>query len=309
MVDLDLRPLSLGEILDRTFSLYRRNFVLFLGINALPQLLILALNIGQTLFVTNPAVVGRPPASQLQSPAATGLMAFGFIGVIVGVMVYLVAYLFAQGGTVFAVSDLYLGRQTTIGQSFGRMRGELGSLFGILLLNGLLVFGAPLACLVTAIVTTAPALIFLCFVLAVFPGLYFACRLMVCVPAGLLENLGPRTSLERSLNLTKDNAGRAFVIYLLYFILLYAAMFLLMFPFAFVVGLAAKDPSMMRVWLSLTQVGNFLAAIVVSPFLTIATAVFYYDLRVRKEAFDLQFMMNPSDTLPSGTAGVPHTLA
>ena len=33
MATLDLRPLSLGEILDRTFTLYRSHFVLFfLGI-------------------------------------------------------------------------------------------------------------------------------------------------------------------------------------------------------------------------------------------------------------------------------------
>ncbi len=31
MTGLDLRPLTLGEILDRTFSLYRRHIVLFLG--------------------------------------------------------------------------------------------------------------------------------------------------------------------------------------------------------------------------------------------------------------------------------------
>jgi hypothetical protein len=43
MPDVDLRPLSIGEMLDRTFSLYRRNFVLFVGITALPNLLILAL--------------------------------------------------------------------------------------------------------------------------------------------------------------------------------------------------------------------------------------------------------------------------
>lgn len=129
------------------------------------------------------------------------------------------------------------------------------------------------------------------------------------MPAALLEDLGPRTSLERSFALTKDNAGRAFVIYLLYFILFYAAMFLLMFPFAFLVGMAAKDPSMVRVWTSVTHVGEFAATVLVSPFLTIATAVFYYDLRIRKEAFDLQFMMNPSGSPSTGAAGVPHTLA
>ena len=32
MSTLDLRPLSIGELLDRTFSLYRRHFILFVGI-------------------------------------------------------------------------------------------------------------------------------------------------------------------------------------------------------------------------------------------------------------------------------------
>jgi membrane-anchored glycerophosphoryl diester phosphodiesterase (GDPDase) len=143
----------------------------------------------------------------------------------------------------------------------------------------------------------------------IIPGIYVACRLVTCVPAALLEDLGPRNSLERSFKLTKDNAGRSFIIFLLYFILLYAAIFLFMMPFIFMVGLSAKDPSAIRMWLAMAQVGNVVAAILVSPFLTIATAVFYYDLRVRKEAFDLQLMMNPSGNIPSGPAGVPHTLS
>jgi hypothetical protein len=289
MANLDLRPLSLGEILDRTFSLYRRNFLLFLGITALPNLLILALNLAQTLMTNIPATSVPQPVEQLQSRPATGLLAFGFIGLLVGLFVYLVAYLFAQGGTVYAVSELYLGRQTSVGASLRRMRGQLGSLFGVILLNGLAVMGATL--------------------FLIIPGIYAACRLITCVPAALLEDLGPRASLERSFRLTKDSAGRAFVIFLLYFIMLYAAILLFMFPFLFMAGLSAKEPGMMRIWLSLSQVGNFLAGILVSPFLTIATAVFYYDLRVRKEAFDLQLMMNPSGSIPSGAGGVPTMLS
>jgi hypothetical protein len=289
MADLDLRPLSLGEILDRTFTLYRRNFLLFLGINALPHLLILAMHMVQTFYVSVPATVRQPGPVTLQNGPSAGFMAFGFVGFILGFIIYMIVYLFSQGGTVFAVSDLYLGRSTTIGASFNRMRGQLGSLFGVLLLNGLVVMVGT---------------IFL-----IIPGIYLACRLITCVPAALLEDLGPRSSLERSFALTKDSAGRAFVIYLLYFILIYAAMFLLMFPFAFVGAMAAKDPSMLRLWMSITHVGEFVATVLVSPFLTIATAVFYYDLRVRKEAFDLQLMMNPGGALPAGAAGVPHTLA
>ncbi len=144
MAGLDLRPLSLGEILDRTFSLYRRHFLLFLGITAIPQLLILALNLTQTLLTKMPAVPESAPVEQFQSAASGGMMAFGIVGVLVGLVIYFVAYLFAQGGTVFAVSELYLGRTTTIGASLGRMRGQLGSLLGVLLLNGLAIMGAAL---------------------------------------------------------------------------------------------------------------------------------------------------------------------
>jgi len=289
MPDLDLRPLSLGEILDRTFTLYRRNFMLFLGIAALPQLLILAWQLVQTMMGEVPAVPGQHPAGRTGLPSA-GLMGLGIVGVIVGFIVYLVVYLFSQGGTVYAVSDLYLGRPTSIGACLGRMRGQLGSLFGVIVLNGLAIMGA--------------------FIFLVIPGIYVACRLITCVPAALLEDLGPRSSLERSFALTKDNAGRAFVIYLLYVILLYAAIFLFMFPFSLMAGIMSmKDPSTMRMWLAISQVGNFVAAILVGPFLTIATAVFYYDLRVRKEAFDLQFMMNPTGNVPTGPAGAPRMLS
>ena len=37
-----LRPLSTGELLDRTFSLYRSHFGLFIGIFALPHLIVFA---------------------------------------------------------------------------------------------------------------------------------------------------------------------------------------------------------------------------------------------------------------------------
>jgi len=262
---------------------------LFLGITAIPQLLILALNLTQTLLTKMPASPANPPVEQLQSATSGGLMAFGIVGVIVGLVIYFVAYLFAQGGTVFAVSELYLGRTTTIGASLGRMRGQLGSLLGVIMLNGLATMGAAL--------------------FLIIPGIYVACRLITCVPAALLEDLGPRSSLERSFRLTQGFAGRAFVIFLLYFILLYAAILLFMFPFLFAAGLATKDPGMMRFWLTLSQVGNSLAAVLVGPFLTIATAVYYYDLRVRKEAFDLQLMMNPGGAVSSGTAGVPSMLS
>ena len=200
---------------------------------------------------------------------ALAAIAIGLIAVIVT----LVAYLLSQGATVFAVSDLYLGRPTSIGQSFRRMWGELLSLLGVLILNGLAVFAGML--------------------FLVIPGIYIACRLMVTVPAALLENIGPGDSLSRSFQLTKDFAWRSFLIYLLYFVLVYAAASVFTLPLTIAAVQAQKNPAMWHFWLALVQVGSFVAETLVGPFLTIAAAVLYYDLRVRKEAFDLQVLMNP----------------
>jgi len=54
MAQLDLRPLTIGEILDRTFTIYRRHFLLFIGITAVPQILVLAINLARTFFWSGP---------------------------------------------------------------------------------------------------------------------------------------------------------------------------------------------------------------------------------------------------------------
>jgi len=85
---------------------------------------------------------------------------------------------------------------------------------------------------------------------------------------------------------------------------------LFQFPFTFMAQLVSQDPTgSSRLWASLSQVGEFLATVLVTPYLTIATAVFYYDLRVRKEAFDLQLLMNPGGPVQSEAPGAPPSLA
>jgi hypothetical protein len=222
-----------------------------------------------------------PPAM----PSFTGIMAGAIIGMLV-LIVSLIAYLLSQGGTVFAVSEIYLGRSITIAESFRRVSGELLSLFGVVMLNGLATLAG--------------------FICLIIPGIYILCRLIVCVPAALMENIGARDSLERSFELTRDNAGRAFVILLLYFAVSIAAAGLFAWPFAIIMVLVAqKDPSQMMLWLQLTQVGSFVANVLVTPILTIASAILYYDLRVRKEAFDIQLMMNPAGSTPPLTNSLP----
>jgi hypothetical protein len=299
MQNLDLRPLSLGEILDRTFTLYKNNFVLFAGISMIPQLLVLALQMIQVFVMKIPQMPVPPNAPPVIAQwQASGASTAGFfagalvtavltIGLVIAIIV---AQLLANGATVLAVSELYLGRPATVGDSLRRVRGHLGTLFGVATLTGL-------ACLAGAI-------------FLIIPGIFLFLRLSVSVPAAVIEDLGARGSLERSYDLTRGFGWRAFLIYLLYVLLAISAAGLLEMPFSIGILVSTKDPAMFRFWSALAQIGKFAADVLVTPVLTIATSLFYYDLRVRKEAFDLQVMMGAENkTFPGSSAGVPSMLS
>jgi hypothetical protein len=272
---LDLRPLSIGELLDRSFSIYRRNFLLFIGISAIPHLLVLALQLTRLAFTASsfPALPGM--TSEFQA-ASSGFSLEGLLGAaaffVLGLFVSAIAYLFSQGGTVFAVSELYLGRTTTIGQSLRRVRGEFISLFFVLFFGYLAIVAG--------------------FLFFFIPGVFLACRLCVCIPAALLENLGPFDAFGRSFQLTEGNAGRAFLILILYAVLWYDAIIVVDVPFVFAVQAAVHNPGTVRTLTALVEVGNLVANVLIAPVFTIASAIFYFDLRVRKEGFDLQLMLN-----------------
>ena len=119
MTGLDLRPLTLGEILDRTFSLYRSHFPLFLGIAGIPQILVLAVQLPQM-------------ALQQYYPERFGL--FNLTGVLLQVVILavsVVAYLFSQGGTVIAISEIYLGRSITIGEALPSASAVISGFFSV----------------------------------------------------------------------------------------------------------------------------------------------------------------------------------
>jgi hypothetical protein len=285
MPALDLRPLSLGELLDRTFFLYRRNFLLFVGIAAIPYSFFFVINLGTALL----PLLARSAASGRMQPAGMAAAAIGGgLFALVAVIVGGIAFLFSVGATVYAVSEIYAGRQTSIRESLARVRGNAGTIFGVLFLSGLILMAG--------------------FIALIIPGIYLMCRICVATPAALLENIGPSDSIRRSFDLTRDFAGRAFMIYMLYFAMVWGIVAVFQFPFMLLIAINAKQVQLVVLWTVLMQVGNFIGSVLVAPVSTIGFALFYYDLRVRKEAFDLQMMMQAigADPMPPPiTGGVP----
>src|SRR5689334_11588537 len=118
-----LRPLSTGELLDRTFSLYRSHFGLFLAIFALPHLVVLAFQCGGLAF--------ESPTPQLSNILITMVWTIG------AAFLSLASTAASQAATVIAVSEVHLGRPAGIAQSFSRVKGEILPVIGLSLVIGM----------------------------------------------------------------------------------------------------------------------------------------------------------------------------
>lgn len=297
---MDLRPLSIGELFDRAFVLYRRHFWLFVGITALPGVFALVLTLINTA-IQNPALLEGmdPESAEFQSAL------FGMLGALAGMMIvlaiYFVVYMVALGATTFAVSEVYMGRTAAIMQVYGRMRGRIGALLWLLCLVGIRLFGLWL--LAAVVVGMATAIHPIAGVLAGFGVIgaagvltvFLMLRWGVSVPALVLEGLSARQAIRRSIALTSGRLGRVFLLGLCATMVTYGALALFQAPF---VGLAMYVG--METWtgLALSATGGVLGTIattMTSPFLIIGLALIYYDARIREEGFDLEVMVAALD--------------
>lgn len=284
-----LRPLSISELLDRTFHLYRNNFLLFVGIMAIPQVFILALRVA----------VSQVDARQMGTMllAVYGMALAGFIAAEI-----------SQAGTVIAVSNLHLDRPAKIGSAYSAAKGTLLRVIGISVVVLLfpVVFAVPVLIVVALIFTfmfsaggglsnvTVIRIISASAVLIIpIVALKWWLQWSLVVPVTVLEGGGLRISMRRSKELTKGARGRIFLVYLLLAILGALVSWVIQFPLLAVVGFGSlRQPGAMTgVIGAISALGVFLSTILVGALATIALTLIYYDQRVRKEGFDLQLMM------------------
>jgi hypothetical protein len=289
----ELRPLSLGELLDRTFFLYRTHFFLFLGILALPHLIVLGFQLAGVAL--QPGLVVRFPLTTFFWTIATAIVALGTTAA-------------SQGGTVIAVSHVHLGQPTSIAESFAGMKGKI--LYLALLLIGTwvlisLIVGIPL--LIGFGIGGFWIALFA--IPAVVAAIVFILAWAITVPVAVLEDTGFFESLRRSADLTKGSRGRVFVIYFLFLILFYVVIMAWELPILYALGISMRshnNVSNLLLWTRIAiPVCTFLSTSLVAPLMTIGLSLLYYDLRVRKEAFDLEHMMASLDSGPTQAAISP----
>jgi hypothetical protein len=312
-MDLALRPMSISQVLDRTFYLYRNNFVLFAGIAIItPALKLIALLIQLKIF--GPIVMPQQP-DQMTPQFLQALIVRGIVAMIVGTVVYLVGTALASSATAYAVSMVHLGKTTTIAEAYGKVKPILGRIIGLLCTIVFVTFGPLiLSYLLFLIVILSMAFFakgnggqgalvglavvagllgFALFVGAVIWIFFALCRYALAVPACTLENLPAMRSFKRSKFLTNGAKGGIFGIIFLTGFMTFILTYVLQLP-----TLLASNSIFMtgKTHLSMAAtawiyIADFLGAALAGPIATIALVLVYYDQRVRKEAFDLQLMM------------------
>jgi hypothetical protein len=285
-----LRPLSTGEVLDRTFSIYRSRFWLFAGISSLSgavQLMANALNLLVQHMVTRR--YGFRTAALESS-----------VGAMVGALLFVIAAAITQAATVYALSEVYLGRSATVGDSIrwtlklwyrylGIALWQIWSAMwlGLLLAVPALIFVVPQFGL-TSFVWASGLIVFL----AVFGGGAYGViaylRNSLAVQAAVVEQSKVRASMRRSKNLTSGTKGRIFVVFLIAVALFYVGA-AIQAPMAFFIVRSPLQPHVMAQAAILTI--GFVTHTVVSPVALIGLSLVYFDQRVRKEAFDLVMLL------------------
>lgn len=305
MTQLDLRPLSIGELFDRAFVLYRRHFWLFVGLTAVPGVFALALTLAQAGFQA--AVMPPPGAAPDAVPNPENVAAaVGFFFTMLGSMIiYWVVYMIAFGATTFAVSEIYVGREVAILPVLGRMRGRIGALILLLIwigirlalvaFGGLLLVGFAIGAggVASPVLGGLLALLFGAATAGVL--LFMTLRYGLAVPALIVEGLSPHAAVRRSIALSEGRLGRVALLVLCATLITYATVVLFQGPFlaaAMVTGLETTA----GFWLNVVgAVTGTIGTTLTTPFMIIGLALIYYDARIREEGFDVELALASLD--------------
>ena len=313
-----LRPSTLGEILDHTAQLYRHNFWLFAGTAAMPLVLIFGL-----MLVAIPAGIFAVPGIAGGSGDLTGaIRAVAFVvAFLVFLPVYLAVYVFAIAGITQAAVSTHLGQKLTIRAALRSVSPRFWTYLWYLLLQGIMagfvpaiaagVIIGPLIYLIAQPgtgIAGSVALGFVAFlvgvaaiVVIVWLALSYSMGMAVCV----VERKAAWESLMRAMKLSQGTRGRIFVLFLLVIVL---SMAVSMFGYILALMTGAAGAALgkgstaaivaMMVGLVLYAAIGIGGQIVLQPVSWIALVLFYYDQRIRKEGFDIEWMMQQAGMTP-----------
>ncbi len=304
-----LRPRTVAEVLDQAFRLYRKRFLTFVAIIAVVHVPLQLLIQGATVFLLGDLsnIEGDLTSSDISSGSMNEVFSFIFVlyGAIFGLSIlYGLLQKLSEGALIAGVADSYLDRPVGFGSSYRQMFKSAGPLIGLIFLQ-LLIYIALFLPIVLMFLfafglalgndTSAAAgggLICLsCFLFlpAVAALIYISIRLTVTTPALIVERLGPVQCIRRSWGLVQNYWWRTLA---LQGLLLVFSWVVQLGPSSIISGLvsvfAPRDLVLQQL---LSGFVTVFTTLIYVPLQLIAITLYYFDLRVRKEGYDLETAM------------------
>jgi hypothetical protein len=262
-------PMTTGALLDRAFRLYTGNFSLMLGIAAAAYVPFYLI-----MLVIESSIGGNLPYRDVG--ISTLLFQIVFL-----VLWASIAFPIASGATTYAISERYIGNDVTIGEALRR---------------GLSHFWPLSIAQVTATIR-----VLFGFMLLIITGILWMLSYSLIVPVITIEGQRALPSLRRSHELIKNYRGKAFCILLVVNLL----QLVLAGGVGLITGLLfGSDSGSGEV---LSSAFNNLLSIFLAPLGIVAAILLYYDMRIRKEGFDLEMLSRAltSEPEPMMAASTP----
>lgn len=205
----------------------------------------------QALFATPPDIGGTAPAP---APGGAALV----LGLVEGLLVFTVV----EAAMAKTAADVYLGEPIGIARTYRFAVPLIGSLLWVVLLAGLAVLGG--------------------FILLIVPGVFLLLRFYFALIVVVVEGERGAEAMRRSWRLVKGSTWRVLGITLLLALIAGVAQAILAAPFG-IAGFVTET-------FALAIVGDVVASVLVTPLVSLVTVLLYFDLRVRKEGFDLELL-------------------
>ncbi len=171
----------------------------------------------------------------------------------------------ADGAIILVISDVCLGGTANAGSALRRTWPRVGTLIAAGIMRGI----------VTGLAT----------LLLILPGIYVGVRLATLPAVVMCEDEDSSISYGRAWELGQGEVGRILLPMLVAWVIYFGAVFGL----AFCSALLGKAVPVLQTS-GVTMVMLLLAPILVHPLVAVTSALVYYDLRVRKEGYDLELM-------------------
>jgi hypothetical protein len=308
-MEVTLRPLSLGEILDRMFQLYRSRFLMFAGIASFAAGLDLVWKLIQTS--------GVRMAQNHVAPVTLGLVSSGFS--LVSLVVYILVSAVAMAATSRAVSALYLGQETGIGQAYREVKPHWFRYVRLYFTASFLAWGPAFLIFVALIVLAVAvpamfgqsagvgtglailAIVGLSLFVVVPFGVWMMLRYSLSNPACVFEDLKVRASLKRSIELSRGRKGSILVMVLLAWVistvLTYAGLMPLIINVIHTVVSHGKPVVSYGLTIYSLLVG-FVVTSITLPLYSIGLTLYYFDQRIRMEGFDVEWLLQKASPEP-----------